>query len=82
MNTKSWSKKLIQRLIFLALFLCAAGSAFTQTSALRRNGKIAFTSYRDGNQEIYVMNPDGSNQTRLEPLLVLARRFQFLRRRS
>jgi hypothetical protein len=29
------------------------------------NGKIAFTSYRDGNGEIYVMNPDGSNQTNL-----------------
>ena len=28
-------------------------------------GKIAFTSKRDGNQEIYVMNADGSDQTRL-----------------
>ena len=28
-------------------------------------GKIAFTSLRDGNPEIYVMNDDGSNQTRL-----------------
>jgi CSLREA domain-containing protein len=27
--------------------------------------KIAFTSDRHGNSEIYVMNPDGSNQTRL-----------------
>jgi hypothetical protein len=27
--------------------------------------KIAFTSTREGNQEIYVMNADGSNQTRL-----------------
>jgi len=27
--------------------------------------KIAFDSLRDGNFEIYVMNPDGSNQTRL-----------------
>ncbi len=36
----------------------------TQTSA-RENGKIAFTSNRDGNFEIYVMNSDGSNQTRL-----------------
>ncbi|MFC1561009.1 SUMF1/EgtB/PvdO family nonheme iron enzyme [Candidatus Latescibacterota bacterium] len=26
------------------------------------NGKIAFTSDRDGNDEIYVMNPDGSDQ--------------------
>ena len=29
------------------------------------NGKIAFTSDRDGNNEIYVMATDGSNQTRL-----------------
>ena len=27
--------------------------------------KIAFTSFRDGNAEIYVMNADGTNQTRL-----------------
>ena len=27
--------------------------------------KIAFTSLRDGNAEVYVMNADGSNQTRL-----------------
>ena len=27
--------------------------------------QIAFTSDRDGNGEIYVMNADGSNQTRL-----------------
>jgi hypothetical protein len=29
------------------------------------NGKIAFTSTRDGHSEIYVMNADGSNQTRV-----------------
>jgi len=29
------------------------------------NGRIAFTSIRDGNSEIYVMNPNGSGQTRL-----------------
>ena len=29
------------------------------------NGRIAFQSSRDGTTEIYVMNPDGSNQTRL-----------------
>jgi Tol biopolymer transport system component len=28
-------------------------------------GQIAFVSNRDGNDEIYVMNPDGSNQRRL-----------------
>ncbi len=29
------------------------------------NGKIAFVSGRDGNSEIYIMEPDGSGQTRL-----------------
>ncbi|MGC2238114.1 MAG: DUF5050 domain-containing protein [Pyrinomonadaceae bacterium] len=29
------------------------------------NGKIAFTSHRNGNREIYVMDADGANQTRL-----------------
>ena len=27
--------------------------------------RIAFQSDRDGNDEVYVMNPDGSGQTRL-----------------
>src|SRR5215213_10579598 len=37
----------------------AAGSAGTY------GGKIAFRSNRDGNYEIYVMNANGSNPTRL-----------------
>lgn len=36
-----------------------------QTPTLRANGKIAFTSDRDGNREIYLMNADGSDQLRL-----------------
>jgi uncharacterized delta-60 repeat protein len=36
-----------------------------QCGPLRRNGKIAFTSDRDSNLEIYVMNNDGTNQVRL-----------------
>ena len=31
----------------------------------KKVGKIAFTSNRDGNDEIYVMNDDGTNQTNL-----------------
>ncbi|MEO6334697.1 MAG: FG-GAP-like repeat-containing protein [Pyrinomonadaceae bacterium] len=44
--------------------LLFVATALAQTP-LRANGKIAFTSDRDGNREIYVMNPDGTNQTRL-----------------
>jgi TolB protein len=35
------------------------------SAVLSDSGLIAFESDRDGNREIYVMNPDGSNQTRL-----------------
>ncbi|MGB7069089.1 MAG: DPP IV N-terminal domain-containing protein [Pyrinomonadaceae bacterium] len=45
------------RLFALILLILPATSA--------AQDKIAFTSPRDGNEEIYVMNPDGSNQTRL-----------------
>ena len=31
----------------------------------KRHGKIAFTSNRDGNEEIYLMNDDGTNQVNL-----------------
>ena len=40
--------------------------ASTAAAPGRRTGsKIAFTSNRDGNYEIYVMNADGTGQTRL-----------------
>ncbi|MEP7149062.1 MAG: hypothetical protein ABI857_09290 [Acidobacteriota bacterium] len=44
-------------------FFVAAANA--QTPPLRANGKIAFTSDRDGNREIYMMNNDGTGQVRL-----------------
>ncbi len=37
--------------------------AFASAALPGANGKIAFVSGRDGNDEIYVMNADGSNQT-------------------
>src|SRR5207302_1738401 len=40
-------------------------TAVAAQPTLRANGKIAFTSDRDGNLEIYVMNPDGSDQVRI-----------------
>ena len=59
--------KLTTTQLFAAAFLLC-GLIIIQTPAaptLRANGKIAFTSDRDGNSEIYVMNADGSGQTRL-----------------
>ena len=62
---KTNSKLSIHALMFLTLLLCGGLTSFAQTPTLRANGKIAFTSDRDGNQEIYLMNPDGTNQIRL-----------------
>jgi Tol biopolymer transport system component len=36
-----------------------------QLPPLSTNGKIVFTSYRDGNNELYTMDADGSGQTRI-----------------
>ncbi len=40
-------------------------STVTATVSARLVGKIAFLSTRDGNSEIYIMNPDGTDQRRL-----------------
>ena len=45
--------------------LWSAPVSALEPAQTERGGKIAFTSYRDGNWEIYVMNADGSEQTRL-----------------
>ena len=49
-------------LVFV-LFLCCI--IFVVPATAIQNGKIAYDSYRDDNDEIYVMNADGTNQTRL-----------------
>lgn len=49
-------------LIGFAPILAAVAELHAQQSTLTTNGTIAFTSDRDGNREIYVMDPDGSNQ--------------------
>jgi Tol biopolymer transport system component len=37
----------------------------TPITSSKQNGKIAFVRVQDGGEQIYLMNPDGSNQTRL-----------------
>lgn len=44
--------------------IAATAVSFAQP-LFRANGKIAFTSDRDGNREIYVMDADGKNEVRL-----------------
>jgi Tol biopolymer transport system component len=58
-----WHRQILSAVCLSAFLLIT--TAFAQTPTIRANGKIAFTSNRDGNREIYVMNPDGTNQTRL-----------------
>jgi Tol biopolymer transport system component len=48
-------------LLLVLLTLVAASDA----SVTAFNGKVAFSSARDGNYEIYAMNPDASDQSRL-----------------
>jgi dipeptidyl aminopeptidase/acylaminoacyl peptidase len=50
--------------LVVCLLGCACATESAAQSALA-NGKIAFTSDRDGNQEIYSMNDDGSDPRRL-----------------
>jgi WD40 repeat protein len=54
---------------FAVIGLLTLGAALpassTEAAVPRANGKIAFSSSRDGNAEIYTMNADGSAQTRL-----------------
>ena len=51
--------------VTLALVAIALSSARTDAVVPGANGKIVFTSTRDANSEIYVMNPDGSGQKNL-----------------
>ncbi len=49
----------------LAAVFLVGGTAQTDAAFPGTNGKIAFSSNRDGNAEIYVMDADGGGQTRL-----------------
>ncbi len=64
-----WHRQILTAACLSAFLFITA--TFAQTPTLRANGKIAFTSDRDGNREIYVMNDDGTNQVRLTDNLVV-----------
>lgn len=49
----------------LCVFALVAFAARVDAAVKPVNGKLAFTSNRDGNPEIYIMNQNGSTQTRL-----------------
>ena len=59
--------KLIARcLLFAGLSVCVTSGELWLRNALASNtGRIVFSSFRDGNAEIYVMDADGGNQERL-----------------
>ena len=52
-------------LILLLAAMLSNGTGVPASQAQLANTKIAFYSNRDGNNEVYVMNADGTNQTRL-----------------
>jgi TolB protein len=52
-------------LVFLLCFVFGCRQGEDVAKLTLEQTKIAFSSYRDGNHEIYVMNPDGSGQINL-----------------
>ena len=61
---KSTSLRLTLLVVVCLGFVALAGSS-ASAAFPGQNGKIAFLSWRDGNSEIYVTNPDASGQTNL-----------------
>ena len=64
-NTKKTSRQVTATEQPSGIMASAMLTAASPTTTPAPCGKIAFVSNRDGNDEIYAMNADGSNQTRL-----------------
>jgi Tol biopolymer transport system component len=64
MKSRRWT---VAGLVTVAVLVIALATTLRPSLAAfpGANGKIIFTSDRDGNDEIYVMNTDGSGQTNL-----------------
>src|SRR6266404_2737881 len=59
-------RRRVSALVLATAAVLALWSAASATATFPgANGKIAFVSVRDGNQEIYVMNADGTDQHRV-----------------
>ena len=62
-NKQSYTRFAILSCLIGTLLLLGSISAVHARAPM--SGKIVFTSTRDGNSEIYIMNPDGSDQVNL-----------------
>ena len=59
-------KTILERLLILSLCVCLTSEGLWLKNALASNtGRVVFTSFRDGNFEIYVMDAEGGNQENL-----------------
>src|SRR6266480_4416031 len=58
----NYTRFIFALLLMTSLFVLSSASAAAKHVS---NGKIAFMSDRSGNQDIFVMNEDGSNQIQL-----------------
>ena len=65
MKTYSLTTLIVLFFLFSLPDLFSQESSFSLKDKLYKQTSIIFASYRDGNMDIYVMNSDGSNQTRL-----------------
>ena len=55
----------MKRLYAFCLCCLSLGLVYSVSAKSLTTEKIIFSSYRNGNSEIYMMNPDGSEQVRL-----------------